>query len=298
MPKVVRSLILFFIFFSFSPFLLGTNKFSIIDSQFYEVVQAQELDSPQGLGIAKQLPVTGDNLLEGSIVSYRDSNYQLSSEAYDKSMFGVVSQNPAMEISFEQATDAQLTPVISEGIVPVRVSLINGPIKKGDQITSSDIAGVGMKAEKSGFILGIAQENSPEILNSGESTAEQDVAKLNSEQVVTILVALDVKFAFSQGTPASKTIIKRLLDVVNLSAIAVFEEPKEIFRHVVAALVVLVALGFSFFSFAKLARGGVDAFARNPLAHKTISFGIIVNVLLSILILLTGLAAAYFIISL
>lgn len=53
-----------------------------------------------------------------------------------------------------------LTPVVSDGIAHVRYNLQNGPIQKGDYITISSEAGVGMKATESGFTVGVALENS------------------------------------------------------------------------------------------------------------------------------------------
>ncbi|TSC74518.1 MAG: polymorphic outer membrane protein, partial [Parcubacteria group bacterium Gr01-1014_44] len=47
-------------------------------------------------------------------------------------------------------------PVGIVGYWPVKVNLENGIIKRGDPITSSSIAGVGMKATKSGMIVGFA----------------------------------------------------------------------------------------------------------------------------------------------
>lgn len=50
--------------------------------------------------------------------------------------------------------------IITEGIAHVRYNLQNGPIQKGDYITISSEAGVGMKATESGFTIGVALESS------------------------------------------------------------------------------------------------------------------------------------------
>ena len=59
------------------------------------------------------------------------------------------------------------------GHAKVLVSLQNGPIAVGDRITSSDIAGVGMRANTAGQVVGIATEPM-ETVASG-SYAEIDV---------------------------------------------------------------------------------------------------------------------------
>ena len=55
----------------------------------------------------------------------------------------------------------------SDGIAHVRYNLQNGPIQKGDYITISSEAGVGMKATESGFTVGVALESSDAIEKPG-----------------------------------------------------------------------------------------------------------------------------------
>jgi hypothetical protein len=53
-------------------------------------------------------------------------------------------------------------PLALSGRVLLKVSTKNGPIRVGDRITSSDIAGVGMKAVAAGMTVGTALEELPE----------------------------------------------------------------------------------------------------------------------------------------
>jgi hypothetical protein len=48
---------------------------------------------------------------------------------------------------------------LKEGITLIKINSENGAIHKGDMITSSSEAGVGMKATQSGMIIGIALED-------------------------------------------------------------------------------------------------------------------------------------------
>lgn len=236
----------------------------------------------QALGVAQRLEVAGDNLGGGLIVSSRESEYFLSQETYDKNMFGVIADKPAIEISLPSDT-LQTVSVLTKGTVPVKVSGESGEIKKGDRITSSSQPGIGMKATKTGFILGTAQESF-----SGKTKNETG----------TISVFLNIKFTFGEDSPASEIISKRMLDMVSLSAVAVLEEPKEIFRHTLGAFIIIASIIFTFLTFGQTIREGVKGIARNPLAKQSIIFGIVVNVGLSILIIGAGLGAAYFVISL
>ena len=62
-----------------------------------------------------------------------------------------------------------------------------------------------------------------------------------------------------------------------------------------ASTVVVSSLVVTFLTVGKVARSGVDAVGRNPLASKAIMFSIIMNTILSIAIVGIGLTAAYFI---
>ncbi len=57
--------------------------------------------------------------------------------------------------------------IIKDNVAYVRYNLQNGPIAKGDYITISDEAGVGMKATQSGFTVGLALENSDKTEQPG-----------------------------------------------------------------------------------------------------------------------------------
>ncbi|MBT6954867.1 MAG: hypothetical protein HN991_00755 [Candidatus Jacksonbacteria bacterium] len=86
--------------------------------------------------------------------------------AYSSNSLGIVSTEPGQVIgeNFEEHENPR--PVALSGRVPVKVSGENGSIAIGDMITSSPIAGVGMKAVEPGRVVGMA-------LESFDSTEEQ-----------------------------------------------------------------------------------------------------------------------------
>ena len=69
---------------------------------------------------------------------------------------GIVSTKPGWLIGDQKDGSVQMA---LAGRVPTKVSLKNGNIKLGDAITTSDIAGVGMKATKPGWIIGKLWKN-------------------------------------------------------------------------------------------------------------------------------------------
>jgi hypothetical protein len=234
-------------------------------------IMAQELGVAQRVSIAGQIP-------DSSIISQKESLYQLSSETYDKGMVGVVTTQPAMELIAIEDGEG-IYALVSQGMVNVRVNGEGGPIVAGDSITSSSTPGVGMKAGKTGFILGYAQAD---FAGNGESV---------------IPVNLSIKFAFAADSPASERIGSRLLDVISISGVAAISDPLTTFKYVLAAVIVVVSLAVAFITVGKVARNGVEAIGRNPLAKNTIVTGIVVNSLLCLIIIGMGLVAAYMVTS-
>lgn len=236
------------------------------------------------LGIGQSIKVSGvSTVANGSIISFQNNQYQLSAESYDKSMFGVSATNPAIEVTDNTTrNEPGVTSVLRSGQVQVRVNGRNGAIIKGDRITSSDQPGVGMKAVKSGFVLGVAE-------GSFSPSSETDEG--------LIPVTLDIKFTFAEDTPGSERIAARLKDVVSLSTVSIAEDPLQTLRYVVAGVVVIGAFTFAFFTFGRLAHNGIEALGRNPLASRPIVAAMFFNILVALGIMLTGLVAAYLIVT-
>src|SRR5664279_3774468 len=103
-------------------------------------VKAQNMS----LGTAISISLADKTSNDGDIIVVTNQGYKRATQAYDPLMFGVVSINPA--IYLEDANLPNATAVITTGKAYIRVSTLNGSIKKGDFITSSSIAGIGQKA--------------------------------------------------------------------------------------------------------------------------------------------------------
>lgn len=255
----------------------------------YAPVQAQSDDANQessgldAFAVAHYFPVSEpvESIKSGMIVSHRNSRYSFSTESYDKSMFGVISLEPAVSFSIDDPKPEEY-PVITSGTVIVMVSATNGPIKKGDDVTTSNVPGIGMKANQSGFTLGVAQT---------------DFNPPDPQTVGTIPVSLEIKFNFTEDSPESAQISTRLKDLVSLSAIAAIESPTKALQYLVAAFCLIGSMAFAIFSFIRAAHKGIDALGRNPLAKSSIGLGILINATMSVIIALAGLMGAYFMLS-
>jgi F0F1-type ATP synthase membrane subunit c/vacuolar-type H+-ATPase subunit K len=218
-------------------------------------------------GVAIYLKITDPRAQPGDIVSSTPTGYVLASQPYDTAMFGVIATNPA--VSFETPDLTGTQPVISSGNVPVRVTTKNGPIKEGDFITSSNIPGVGQKATQNGFVLGTA-------LTSYES---QD-----PNAIGTVLVSINIK-----SNILARDLRSNLLEVLRLGATAPVLTPLTSLRYIIAGGVAAASFVLGFAYFGRVARSGVEALGRNPLAGRLIETTVIFNVILTIGIMLVGL---------
>ena len=228
------------------------------------------------LGVANYFPLIDKNVPDGSIVTSSQKGFTLSKVQYDPFMIGVVTINPA--VAFDGGQINAKYPVTTSGNAYVLVNGSNGPIKKGDVITSSNKPGVGMRAVKSGYVLGTALEDFT-------PTKPTDVKKIQ----------LTLNFHHAIGVLAIRN---KLSDIFRLSEIATYEEPTTVFKYVAAILIVVVSFILGFIFFGRIATMGVEALGRNPLASRTIQIGILLNVVITVAIIASGVLISLFILRL
>ena len=125
--------------------------------------------------IAEYIPVSNLTIEAGDVVAIDSDNNETikkSSKPYQTAVIGVISTNPAQiygnkEVFGGESNDKKRLLCIA-GRVPVKVTDENGPIKRGDLLTSSSKAGYAMKASpvivsgieiyRPGTIIGKAME--------------------------------------------------------------------------------------------------------------------------------------------
>lgn len=235
----------------------------------------QSSGSDASLGVARLVEVIDKDVKDGNIVSSSEKGAVLSSIPYDGHVLGIVARDAAIVINSSGISEG--VPVISNGQVYVLVSTKGGDIKKGDLLTTADIPGVGVKAVKSGYVIGTALEDYNE----------------SSDKIDKIVVDLDLHYFNSKPTfPGSLT------DIFKIALLPTKEGPSPIFKYIIAAMVVLGSFVFGFMTFGRTAAKGVEALGRNPAAKSTIYLGIIFNVSIVVVIILVGLAVAVLILRL
>ncbi len=123
-----------------------------------------------GADFAELVPVRQPGLEPGDVVAL-DVNGRLmrSSKERQASVVGVVSTKPGYQSDLWEYVDrSEKVPLAVSGIVPVKASAVNGPIRPGDMLTPSAVPGHAMRSRKvvPGTIVGKAMES----LESGEGT--------------------------------------------------------------------------------------------------------------------------------
>lgn len=235
---------------------------------FFLVAVAPVRAQTAGQGMAVSVNISG-SAVDGDVVCSEGGEVKACASAYDAGIYGVYVVEPALWIENLSQTEAKS--VMTSGRVYVRVSDKNGQIKKGDYVTSSEAGGVGQKATKSGYVLGTALED-----------AEGSESK--------ILVAIEAKQAFvtlqSRGN---------LLETIKDAILSPTLTPLASLRYILAAIIASAAFILGFWYFGRVAKSGVEAVGRNPLAGRLIQFSVILNLLLTALIMGSGLLIAYLI---
>ena len=220
--------------------------------------------------IAKNLEVADPEAEVGDIISQTKEGLFRSNIPYDENIIGVVGETPVMV--FGKPTPTTL-PIVSFGEALTKVSNINGEIKKGDFITSSNKPGVGQKATQSGFVAGRAMED------------------FNQEEGLILVFVQPQWVTF----PSERLAFGRAIEEI-VSGLKMPETIPEVLRYLFALLVGGGSFIIGFFSFIKALREGMTAIGRNPLAKGSIRVAMILNLIGILILTLAGLGLALFVI--
>jgi hypothetical protein len=224
-------------------------------------------------GVAIPIIVTGDQPEDGSIVCTGRGSYMVCDDTYSTGMFGVVTTFPAA--AFQMAPQENQHLVLTHGDADVRVSAENGDIKKGDLLTSADARGVAMRASRNGYVLGMALE---------------DYAPTDKEEIGSIAVSVDI-----HPTTIFIDVRSNLLQALREGLAAPVLTPLAALRYMLAAFVTIASFVLGFVHFGRLAKTGVEAIGRNPLARLQIQSTVTINLILMVIIFGGGLFLSYFI---
>jgi hypothetical protein len=228
----------------------------------FSIVNAQ-IDSS---GFTTIVPITGD-LQNGDIICTYETGIQRCTEEYDSSILGVYVVNPSVVIADTDVENGK--PVSKEGITKVRV---RGPIAEGELVTTSTDPGVGKKASANGYVIGTALEG------------------IVSNDIETIQILVNIHPATTIAGARGN-----LIQFIRKGISVPVFQPLESLRYLLAVLIVIISFTLGLVYFGRASRTGIEAIGRNPLAKRVIQLTIILNIVLTLVIVLAGLAIAYMI---
>lgn len=202
-------------------------------------------------------------------------------------MFGVVVTGDSSLLAVSNGGDDEVQ-VTTTGTVPVLASNINGDIKRGDHITASPIAGVGMKATSNVRIIGIAQGDLVETKNQTiKNSSGQD-------QEVTIgQVPLLVGVAYFFQEPEKTIVPAAIQNVANALAGREVNTLPIILSAVIfiVTLIVVVSIIYS------MIRHSIISVGRNPMSQSAIYRDLVQMSALVLAILAVSVTVIYFVLT-
>jgi hypothetical protein len=211
-----------------------------------------------------------------------------------RNMLGVVVPVNAADIVLTpKSVPAQQVLVAASGRYNLLVSNQNGPIKAGDYLAVSALAGIGMKASADqSEVVGRAAG-----AFSGNSNVIETVPLKNSQGRVTTVaighIPVDVRLA---SNPQFKN-ASDLPGFLTRAANSVASKPVSPPRIYLSAIVLLATLFITGNMFYSSIRSSIVAIGRNPLAKKAIGRGLAQTVIAALIIFSAGFFAAYLILN-
>lgn len=220
--------------------------------------------SAQGVSsIAQGFQTTDNNIVSGAIVSLKSNTpntVELSSSSATDRMVGVAGDKSLLELS----NGASSVQVVTNGVTPVLVSDINGDIKTGDKITSSPIAGVGMKATTSTVVIGTAQSNLANA-KTGTRTVTDKSGKTRDVKIGAVSVQVDKVF-YEPPQAENSYLPPAFQDIAN----SIAGRQVSPIRVVVAALLILFLFTAVIILLYTSVRASIISIGRNPLSENAV----------------------------
>lgn len=220
--------------------------------------------SVQGASSISQGFETDDpGIVSGALVSLEAgtaNTVELSTAENLDRLLGVAGEDSLIELS----SGAGKVKVITTGEASMLVSDINGEVKTGDKITTSPIAGVGMKAITSTLVIGTAQANLEDAETESRTVTDKG-GKKHTVKIGAIPVQVDKVF-YDAPQDRATYVPPALQDFANSLA-----------GHAVSPIRVMIAGFLILFVFITIVvllyssvRSSIISIGRNPLSESAV----------------------------
>ncbi len=199
----------------------------------------------------------------GSLVSLvKDTSDQVQSSLSSNvdNLLGVV-VNPNNSLLSVTIAGSSHTEVATSGTLDILVSDVNGTIVRGDHITASPLAGIGMKANGNVRVVGIAQGG---VTGLRETTIKDDNGNDQTVTLGQVPILINVAYFFKEP---DKSIIPAALQSIANSLAGKEVQPLPIIISGGIFIITLVAVMSIIFS---MIRSSIISVGRNPMSQSAV----------------------------
>jgi hypothetical protein len=218
----------------------------------------------------------------GTLVSKQGAALKKASIDNETQLLGVVSGRDLIELN------SNVVQVANVGIVSAYVSDIGGDIKEGDSIAASPLEGIGMKAERNGYIVGVAQADFSEATQVYNVDVDTRDGGTDAVSVGLLPVKLQVGY---RTLPETQTSPYPAFLMHLATNIAGKEVP--VLRVTLALIILLVGVIIIILLIYTSIRFSILSIGRNPLAAKSVHKGLLGSIFFAIGVLLFTLLSLY-----
>lgn len=253
--------------------ILSLITFCFLGLLSMRVVYAQDLATLSG--VATNLEIADEAAEAGDIMAIGPEGLRRSSVANDAQMYGVIAAEPILSVEPKTENTKAL---VSWGVAAVKISTQDGPVGIGDYVTSSVSPGIATKATRSGYALGKALASYDDTRGVGRIPVEVNIGYYNLFPSGAGGLAASLADALRAG----------LADPSSFQLLV---------RYALALMIGLITAAVSSFAFIRFVNTGLEAIGRNPLAKRTILYGMVLSTLSVLVLAISGLGIAAVIIN-
>lgn len=237
------------------------------------------------------------NLQVGTIVELVEGNkVKAVTQSTAKNMFGMVVDRNDLSVTITNDDGANDVYVAVSGTYKVLVSDQAGEIKKGDYVSISSVAGVGMKAgvdRTQVFGRAAADFNGKGSAIGQASLVDVDGNEAKVVNLGSIPVTIDIR-----NNPNDISTDVDIIEQLRRIGQAIAEKEVDPIRIYLSMAITAVSLITAIVVLAVGVRNSIVSIGRNPNAKKSILRGLLEIILASLLILIVGLFAVYLLLKL
>jgi hypothetical protein len=269
--------------------LVGLILYSHVTSAHAQAV-AQGYGSTNSLQIGMMVRVDPTNT----------SDVETITQATAGKLLGVVVAPNDVPASLSQNSSGQQFYVATSGAYQVLVSDQNGPVKAGNYVVASSLAGVGMEQDNTQpTVVGIAKTSFTGKGNGILGTASLKGANGKSQTVQLGYVTVTLSIASNpQLRHATATIVTGLPNFLQKASQSVVNKPVSYTRAYLSFGVLIISAIIAGSVLYAGVRNGMVAVGRNPLARKSIMHNLLEVIFTSLIIFVIGIFAVYLLLKL